>query len=217
MGLGERARRQLVTWPKPPAWGGGARGNLPLELQWYLDGDSITDDYLPNEITADELLLQWLKKVNKAEEIRISWLVGEFGESAPFTGEDEDFLTLFRWPVHAVTGERLNWLSLPVQDKAWKPGQADKGGFIQEALRWKPLAATAHPPFTHPALCCRQVVPDASQSYISVRGSATPARRNVGEYVKSREVFREARSTFPEFQALMVFDAITLHATGPST
>jgi hypothetical protein len=138
----------LWTIVNTPAWGGGDRGNLPLELQWHLDGDSITDDYLPDEITADELLLQWLKKVNKAEEIKISWLVGEFGESAPFTDEDEDFLTFYRWPVHAVTGERLNWLSLPVQDKAWKPGHADKGGFIQEALRWKPspLQRTLHLP-----------------------------------------------------------------------
>jgi tetratricopeptide (TPR) repeat protein len=38
--------------------------------------------------------------------------------------------------------------------------------------------------------------------------------RNVGEYVKSREVFREARRTFPESPALVVFDAITLHAAG---
>jgi tetratricopeptide (TPR) repeat protein len=38
--------------------------------------------------------------------------------------------------------------------------------------------------------------------------------RNVGEYVKSREVFREARTTFPESPALVVFEAITLHAAG---
>lgn len=38
--------------------------------------------------------------------------------------------------------------------------------------------------------------------------------RNVGEFVKSREVFREARATFPESPALVVFDAITLHAAG---
>jgi len=27
---------------------------------------------------------------------------------------------------------------LPVQDKLWRPGQAGKGGFIQEATGWKP-------------------------------------------------------------------------------
>lgn len=38
--------------------------------------------------------------------------------------------------------------------------------------------------------------------------------RNLGEYVKSREVFREARRTFPESPALVVFEAVTLHAAG---
>jgi tetratricopeptide (TPR) repeat protein len=38
--------------------------------------------------------------------------------------------------------------------------------------------------------------------------------RNLGEYDKSCELFREARATFPESPALGVFEAITLHAAG---
>jgi tetratricopeptide (TPR) repeat protein len=38
--------------------------------------------------------------------------------------------------------------------------------------------------------------------------------RNLGEYEKSRDVFREARTAFPESAALRVFEAITLHAAG---
>jgi tetratricopeptide (TPR) repeat protein len=36
--------------------------------------------------------------------------------------------------------------------------------------------------------------------------------RNLGEYERSCEVFREARAAFPESPALGVFEAITLHA-----
>ncbi len=50
----------------------------------------------------------------------------------------DDFLSFFTWPVHSVTGERLNWLTLPAVDKLWDPRRADKGGFIQQATGWKP-------------------------------------------------------------------------------
>ncbi|OIP26010.1 MAG: hypothetical protein AUK00_05490 [Dehalococcoidia bacterium CG2_30_46_9] len=50
----------------------------------------------------------------------------------------DDFLTHFTWPIHSVTGERLNWLTLPVVDKLWNPKRANKGGFIQEVTGWKP-------------------------------------------------------------------------------
>ncbi|WP_392838726.1 hypothetical protein [Streptomyces sp. LN500] len=56
-------------------------------------------------------------------------------------GEDgyyEDFLTHFTHPVHVVTGERLNWLRLPVLDRGWNAAVANRGGFIQEATGWKP-------------------------------------------------------------------------------
>lgn len=59
-------------------------------------------------------------------------------------GDDEDFLTVYAWPESAA-GERVNFNRLPVRDKLWQ-GQADKGGFIQEATGWKPapLAPVMH-------------------------------------------------------------------------
>lgn len=35
-------------------------------------------------------------------------------------------------------GDRLNGLTLPVDDMRWTRRRADKGGFIQEATGWKP-------------------------------------------------------------------------------
>ncbi|MFF1444148.1 hypothetical protein [Streptomyces sp. NPDC058295] len=61
-------------------------------------------------------------------------MVALFGSSR----ESEHFLTHFTDPVHAVTGERLNWLRLPVLDRGWNETAAHKGGFIQEVTGWKP-------------------------------------------------------------------------------
>lgn len=127
---------------------GADRGTHSLELEWFLNYESITDDYYQSEISAQELMSMWLKKMGEEENVKISWMVSSVSESAPFTGEDEDFLSFYRWPLHATTGERLNWLRLPVQDKAWNETRADKGGFFQEVLGWKPspLQRTLHLP-----------------------------------------------------------------------
>lgn len=50
----------------------------------------------------------------------------------------EDFLTHFTTPVHAETGEPINWARLPVVDRGWNPSRGDKAGFVQEATGWKP-------------------------------------------------------------------------------
>lgn len=127
---------------------GQDRGIHRLELEWWLDYDSITDDYYQSEISAPELMEKWLDKMGDQENVKISWMVDSVSESAPFTGEDEDFLSFYRWPAHSETGERLNWLMLPVQDKAWNESRTDKGGFFQEVLGWKPapLQRTLHLP-----------------------------------------------------------------------
>jgi hypothetical protein len=127
-----------------------------LELVWELYGDPISDDYLPYEISADELLEQWLTWVwkNKAFDrklgvphVPIAWFVhGE--SSATFEGappidpldRDDHFGTFYTHPTEERSGEALNWLRLPVRDKLWRPGQGDKGGFIQEAIGFKPSA-----------------------------------------------------------------------------
>lgn len=110
-----------------------------LDLGWFLNWDSISDDYVPADISAPDLFSIWLKKVAKdGDDLPISWWIPRYGESAPFTGEDEDFLTFYTWPTHAITGERLNWLTLPILDKGWNEGRNDKGGFIQQVTGWKP-------------------------------------------------------------------------------
>ncbi|QDN54307.1 hypothetical protein FNV67_00890 (plasmid) [Streptomyces sp. S1D4-20] len=38
------------------------------------------------------------------------------------------------------TGEAVNWLRLPVVDRAWNATARDQGGFVQEATGWKPSA-----------------------------------------------------------------------------
>ncbi|MFI8365303.1 hypothetical protein ACIGD1_34765 [Streptomyces sp. NPDC085612] len=48
------------------------------------------------------------------------------------------FLTWYTHPLHAATGEPLNWLRLPVVDRGWNASVGDRGGFIQEATGWKP-------------------------------------------------------------------------------
>ncbi|WP_069766027.1 hypothetical protein [Streptomyces sp. LUP47B] len=62
-------------------------------------------------------------------------LVKLFGDVPP-----ENFLTHFTHPVNEETGERLNWLRLPVVDRGWNATVANSGGFIQEATGWKPSA-----------------------------------------------------------------------------
>lgn len=128
------------------------------ELVLYAEpfGSWLTDDWLPDEITPRQLWDRWVANpdiyLDEARtQVHVRWSVttpevtGHF-ENAPFSIEHprfaddprEDFLTFFSWPVNAKTGERINWLRLPVLDRGWKGKRADKGGFIQELLGWKP-------------------------------------------------------------------------------
>jgi hypothetical protein len=63
---------------------------------------------------------------------------GMLSDFGPDATRREDFLTHYTEPVHAETGETLNWLRLPVLDRGWNSRRADKGGFVQEATGWKP-------------------------------------------------------------------------------
>lgn len=60
----------------------------------------------------------------------------EFFGDVPY--EPQHFLAHYHPPVNAQTGEPLNWLRLPVLDRAWNETAGDKGGFIQELTGWKP-------------------------------------------------------------------------------
>lgn len=137
----------------------GHEFNKQLVLHAEPDGSSLSDDYLPEEITAEDLWAEWVRRyVEKyhAEapdryqrgQVPIYWTVttpqmrGIF-ESAPFQQgwndfPAEDFLTHYTVPRHTRTGETINWLRVPVLDRGWNSKRADKSGFIQEATGWKP-------------------------------------------------------------------------------
>ena len=147
----------------------GRSGNEETrELALYAEpaGSTITDEYLPEEISAARLWQLWAKDANdyherwpqhfRPGEIPILWTlttpsVAGIFELAPHTRdprdlpgqpfadqERENFLTWYTHPVHADTVERLNWLRLPVIDRAWNSTAGHKSGFIQEATGWKP-------------------------------------------------------------------------------
>src|SRR4051794_40973902 len=107
----------------------GQEWDGPLVAYWEVSEERISDNYTPSDIDAEELLGLW---VARAEElfpnglVPISWFAAcdeqrKF-EAMPFQFShydgltEDDFLTYYRWPVHPETGERLNWMSLPVKD-----------------------------------------------------------------------------------------------------
>ncbi len=150
---------KAACYPREQRWRyrrrrGGTEVVSALELWWELDFDAITDDYTPEEIGAVELWHTWVSQIRDRSSydsqlgvpwVPIWWFVQDaearLFERAPFARPShEDFLSHFTGPVAADSGEAINWLRLPVVDRLWRPGRADKGGFIQEASGWKPHA-----------------------------------------------------------------------------
>ena len=144
-----KAKKQIPTWKvrnhrSDYEWEG------LIVAYWEVSLDPINDEYTPQEIDARELFNEWVKQVRRKypnELVPIFWFAqceeqGKFAgmpfQFKHFLRMDEDFLTFFRWPINSVTGERLNWLTLPVVDKLWNSKRANKGGFIQESTGWKP-------------------------------------------------------------------------------
>jgi hypothetical protein len=152
----------MLTYPSGTQWTwqnleSGHDFTDELVLYWEANGDPISDDYGPDDASAGQLFGEWQRWLESRDGwsekwqkpyVDISWSVttpqhaGTF-ELAPHQALDwlqghEDFLSFFTLPEHVDTGERLNWLRLPVLDKLWREGRADKGGFIQEATGWKP-------------------------------------------------------------------------------
>lgn len=136
----------------------GHTRTTPLILGWEVNCSPISDDYDADTPAAD-LLRLWVRRYYQdGGDVSIAWYLEPCWETAPFqldrtlrlgrlidgwTDQDKrkdylGFLADFTWPIHAVTGERVNWLALPVKDHAWRKGNCTKGGFIQEATGWKP-------------------------------------------------------------------------------
>ncbi|MFJ6686671.1 hypothetical protein [Streptomyces werraensis] len=145
----------------------GYRNTEELVLLPLPANGEITDDYTHDEISAQELWQLWAKDANRYHErypdhfrpgeIPIVWTVTKPSwdgvyELAPHTRDprklmpefkddpQQDFLTWYTHPEHEKTGEKVNWLRLPVADRAWNNTAGDKGGFVQEATGWKPSA-----------------------------------------------------------------------------
>ncbi|MEV7125876.1 hypothetical protein [Streptomyces sp. NPDC093260] len=139
---------------------GGYEHTTRLALYWEPDGSAMSDDYLPQEADAQQLWRQWANDyadyyhrkrpdTYRPGQVPIFWFITSVGRGGTFEAAPhqdyppdfplrEDFLTHMTHPVNANTGEPLNWMRLPVLDRAWNAKQADKGGFIQEATGWKP-------------------------------------------------------------------------------
>ncbi|MFF8840524.1 hypothetical protein [Streptomyces sp. NPDC015130] len=121
----------------------------PLCLYWEVEGDWLTDECTPDEVTPRELWDLWFAAHATKAPAPINWSVRgtNIFETAPFSPSPylpEDFLTHYTWPTHAKTGERLNWARLPVTDKLWDSSHNDKGGFIQQLTGWKPSPFQSH-------------------------------------------------------------------------
>lgn len=94
----------------------------------YLDGEGQFEEYVQ---FLERKYPQWLT----SDAVPIVWSVvgGKTYEAAPFTGDEPswgDFLAHFTWPVHAQTGERLDWYRMPVVN--------DRFPEFAEALAWTP-------------------------------------------------------------------------------
>ena len=117
----------------------GYRRTTDLSLAWEVNGTPMTDDYVPEEISASTLMNRWLGRYGKADP-SIFWLVLPVAEAAPFQPrwlDLGDFLSYYTWPINQYTGERLNWNRLPVAEPNWTDA-GDKGGFFHEVTGWKP-------------------------------------------------------------------------------
>jgi hypothetical protein len=128
----------------------GHKARVRLAAYWEVAGDPFSDDYVPAETPADELFGRWcayLTRSGKDSRLPIYWYV--VGDS-PFALEgmpgcanrsrlsQEDGSAFYGYPEDD-DGWQWDWVELPVADKLWRPGRADKGGFIQEVTGWKPF------------------------------------------------------------------------------
>jgi hypothetical protein len=144
------------------------RNNYPnaheLVLYWEPEAERQFMDHDPRQAPAVSLWREWADFMAdqlhdehptrfQPGDVHITWSIrtpsgNGIAEYAPHLqpnpvveslDHDENFLTHYTHPVHAVTGERVNWLRLPVADRRWNTSGLDSGrGFIQDAIGWKP-------------------------------------------------------------------------------
>ncbi len=140
-------------WTVRHRWNDFEKKLIP-EAHWEVDFSSMSDEYTPEEISAEDLFSRWTEEVGKKYEdglVGIYWMYsfrsadgcsdGPYhmpGQHNPW-GLDvgKDFRESYYWPEDE-DGNLLNWLELPVADMQWNADWTDKGGFIQEVTKWKP-------------------------------------------------------------------------------
>lgn len=103
----------------------------------------MSDNWLPDEIDAHELMQLWMNTYGRERYVSIYWSVWPVHETAPMQSrrifaDGDDFLSYHSWPVHARTRQPLNWNTLSVLDGAWTATEGTKGGFFQQVTGWKP-------------------------------------------------------------------------------
>jgi hypothetical protein len=137
----------------------GFRTTTDLQLYYEVLLDPISDDWLPTEISAIELLERWAPQAIRAAAatdrscgpfaegwVPIFWYVSgrHVFETAPDApnrqSEWGDFSTHYLPPIDTRTGRTVHPRQLPVVSKAWTADKSDKGGFITEATGWSPAA-----------------------------------------------------------------------------
>jgi hypothetical protein len=119
---------------------------IQLWLEWEIDCSAIGGNYSSDEISANDM---WRMFIDMYYPDRgwapIFWMVSPIHETAPFQaahsvrlgaagahgtiGDPRGMLREYQWPVDAETGERLNFMSLPVKESSW---------FVEQATGWKP-------------------------------------------------------------------------------
>lgn len=130
-----------------------------LWLTWEVAGDPISDNYTPADISAFDLLWEWAQSIYRDGgdpfNVPIHWFIEgdagifEYAPGAPNNSDVEDFSTHYRYVRRprggrGYRGEPLTPDLLPIIDKLWGGGRADKGGFIQSATGWKPYVYQSH-------------------------------------------------------------------------
>lgn len=126
----------------------GYERTTPLHLFYEVNLSSISYDY--DDMPASEMFNTWLRQVRDSEgrggepvsDVSIYWAVAteDWKEWAPFKRSEHNrsFLDGFTWPIHAETGERVRWASLPVTDKRHDQFRRQTDGFIKAYTGWKP-------------------------------------------------------------------------------
>lgn len=134
----------------------GYERTVPLWLSWEVYCDPISDEFDLDEITAEELWDEWVRRYPRQPEaeriygrgaVSIRWYVegpGTF-ESAPFqdwrpmlaemrnfgvpvpASATRGFTAWYTTPLDAETGERIRWAALPVVDKVWRMQDLPQG------------------------------------------------------------------------------------------